>query len=483
MTVTTASLEALRARYGERYKWLVMLTVMVGMVASIMSSTIVNVAIPDLSRHFVIGQERAQWVSAAFMVAMTLSMLLTPWLMQRFGLRKTYLGATLLLMMAGIVGGFATNYPLLIAMRAAEGFSAGVIQPIPNILIMRSFPRNEQGRAMGIFGFGVLLAPAMGPTVGGLLVEYFGWRSIFFVVVPFCLVGIGLGRKLLATGTGASEKDEKPLDWVGLSLVSFATICVLNGLVELHHPSAVQPWVLLGLGALAFPVFIVHQLRARRPMLELRLAARAQVGMGAIVGFLYGFGLFGSTYLLPVYFQEALGYSPSAAGLVMLPAGIALGLAIPVAGRLADRLHPDRLVMFGIVVLGIFTASMALFSPATPFIVTTLCVMFSRIGLGMIATPLSLASVHGLAPEEVSHAVSMTSFMRQFGGSMGVSVVGIVLEWRLRVKGVSLSDPAITAASKANAFDELFIALALTIMLAAIAAWHMKSGRRVVPHG
>ena len=478
MTPRPDSLDALRARFGDRYKWMMILTVMVGMVASIMSSTIVTVAVPDLSRHFVIGQERAQWVSAAFMAAQTLAMLLTPWLMQRFGLRRTYLGAMILLLTGGIVGGLAVDYTVLIAMRVAEGLSAGVIQPIPNIIIMRSFPREEQGRAMGIFGFGVLLAPAMGPTIGGLLVQSFGWRSIFFVVVPFCLVGIVLGRKLLATGTGASDND-KPLDWVGLTLVSVATVCLLNGMVELHNPSSVQAWVLFAIGLVAAPAFVIHQLRARRPMLELRVAARRQVAMGAIVGFLYGFGLFGSTYLLPVYFQEALGYSPSAAGLVMLPAGIALGLTIPLAGRLADSMRSDRLVMAGVMTLGVFTASMALFSPATPLIVTMLFVMLSRIGLGLIATPLSLSSVYGLPPEEVTHAVSMTSFMRQFGGAAGVSMVGIALEWRLRTYGVNLADPSISAARKADAFDELFVGLALVIMLAAIAAWQMKSKRPV----
>ena len=478
MTPRPDSLDALRARFGDRYKWMMILTVMVGMVASIMSSTIVTVAVPDLSRHFAIGQERAQWVSAAFMAAQTLAMLLTPWLMQRFGLRRTYLGAMILLLTGGIVGGLASNYTVLIAMRVAEGLSAGVIQPIPNIIIMRSFPREEQGRALGIFGFGVLLAPAMGPTIGGLLVQSFGWRSIFFVVVPFCLAGIFLGRKLLATGTGASDND-KPLDWVGLTLVSVATVCLLNGMVELHNPSSMQAWVLLAIGLMAAPAFVIHQLLARRPMLELRIAARRQVAMGAIVGFLYGFGLFGSTYLLPVYFQEALGYSPSAAGLVMLPAGIALGLTIPLAGRLADHVRPERLVIFGILTLGVFTASMALFSPATPLIVTMLFVMLSRMGLGLIATPLSLSSVHGLASEEVTHAVSMTSFMRQFGGAAGVSMVGIALEWRLRAYGVSLADPSISAARKADAFDELFVGLALVIMLAAIAAWQMKSRRPV----
>ena len=152
MTTFTPTLEALRARYGERFKWLVLFTLMVGAVSSVISATIVNVAIPDLSRHFVLGQERAQWVSASFMVAMTLAMLLTPWLLLRFGLRRTFIGALLLLGLGGLAGGLSPNYEVMIAMRVVEGIAAGIMQPLPNILILRVFPEREQGKAFGLFG-------------------------------------------------------------------------------------------------------------------------------------------------------------------------------------------------------------------------------------------------------------------------------------------------------------------------------------------
>ncbi len=173
------SLQGLQARHGERYRWLLLLSVMVGTMASVMSSTIMNVAIPDMSRHFTLGQERAQWVTSGFMVAMTVSMLTTPWLLGRFGYRRTYEACTWLLMLGGVAGGFAADYPLVLAARVAEGLAAGVLQPIPAIIILRAFQPNEQGRASGLFGMGVVLAPALGPSIGGLLVDAFGWRSIF----------------------------------------------------------------------------------------------------------------------------------------------------------------------------------------------------------------------------------------------------------------------------------------------------------------
>ena len=191
------SLAALRSRFGVRYRWLLLLAVMVGTMASIMSSTIVNVAIPGMSQHFALGQERAQWVTSGFMVAMTVSMLTTPWLLARYGYRHTYVACMVLLLAGGVVGGFATRFDLVLAAHVAEGLAAGVVQPIPAIIILRAFEPNEQGRASGIFGMGVVLAPALGPSIGGLLVDWFGWRSIFFMVVPFCLASFWLAYKFV----------------------------------------------------------------------------------------------------------------------------------------------------------------------------------------------------------------------------------------------------------------------------------------------
>ncbi|MBC7394194.1 MAG: MFS transporter, partial [Variovorax sp.] len=178
------SIHSLRDRYGDRYRWYLLLSVMVGTMASIMSSTIVNVAIPGMSHYFSLGQERAQWVSSGFMVAMTVSMLTTPWLLGRYGYRATYVGTMVLLLLGGLAGGLSNNFSLVLVARVVEGLAAGVVQPIPAIIILRAFEPHEQGRASGLFGMGVVLAPAIGPSIGGVLVDLFGWRSIFFMVVP-----------------------------------------------------------------------------------------------------------------------------------------------------------------------------------------------------------------------------------------------------------------------------------------------------------
>ncbi len=470
------TIEVLRARHGPNFRWLVLLTVMVGMMAAILSSTIVNVAVPDMSRHFHIGQDRAQWISAAFMAATTLSLLLTPWLLQRYGLRKTYVGATLLLLAGGIVGGLSGNYPVMIAMRVLEGVAAGILTPIPNVVIMREFPANEQGRAIGIFGFGVVLAPAMGPVVGGILVEMFGWRSIFFVVVPFCLVAIELARRYLPV-ISSFVTTPKPFDWTGLSLATLATLAVLNGLVDLQGEKTAQGAILLGVGAASFAAFAFHQLRAAHPLLEMRLFAHRTFTMGAIVSFVYGIGLFGSTYLLPIYLQAALDFSPSKAGFVLLPAGLALALTMPVAGRMADKQRASRLVTAGLAMLVASSVLTATVTAATSLVVLMAWVVIGRIGIGVIMPSLSLGSMRGLAPAEIAQAASMSNFLRQLGGAVGVSLVGILLEWRLAAHGVTLLGDGGDIARVA-AFDQTFLLLAAIMLPAVAAAWFLEPPRK-----
>ena len=470
------TLEQLRERYGPRYKWLVLLTVMIGTVASILSSTIVNVAIPDLSRHFVLGQERAQWVSAAFMLAMTLSMLTTPWFLLRYGLRRTYAGAILLLLSGGVIGGFSVNYPMLIAMRIAEGLASGILQPIPAIIVLKAFDVHEQGKAMGMFGFGVVLAPAVGPSVGGFLVEQFGWRSIFFVVVPFCLAVLCLIRRFLATNSSLMG-DAKPLDWKGLLLAGGSTISILNGLVLLHH-DRLQAAALLALGIASLAGFIVYQLHAEQPLMNMKLFAYRQFAMGALVAFIYGMGLFGSTYLLPVYLQIGLKYAPSHAGMILLPAGIVLAVTIPLAGRLADRMAPNLLVSLGLTLLALSFGLMAVSFPGNVYFLLMAWAVIGRIGLGFVLPALSLGAMRGVDAMMIAQGASTINFLRQLGGAIGVSLVGIVLEWRLTVHhAVSMVSDS---TAQMLAFHETFVFVAVICAVATVAAWRMRPAEQAV---
>ena len=469
------SRDILQQRHGPNYRWWVLLTVMIGTVASIMSSTIVNVALPDMSRVFTLGQDRAQWMSAGFMAAMTISMLTTPWLLARFGYRSTYSAVVLLLMAGGIGGGIGSSFEWVLAMRVAEGLAAGVLQPIPAIIIMHAFERNEQGKAIGLFGMGVVLAPAVGPSVGGVLVEAFGWRSIFFVVVPFCVVALWLARRYLPQGApgGAAVNREQRFDLPGLALLSLAILSLLNGMVRLQGANGGLGLGLLATAAVALAAFIFHQRRTPHPLMHLGLFSHPQFAFGGCVAFIYGAALFGSTYLVPVFMQIALGLPPSQAGAVLLPAGLVLAATIGVAGRLTDRVPLHRLVSFGLALLALSFALMIGVGRGTALWLIALWAIVGRIGLGFVLPSLNLGAMRGLPAELISQGSSSISFLRQLGGAVGVSLAGIFLEWRMQATATGLA-ATVPGGRELPAFHETFALLALVTALALAAALRMR---------
>ena len=474
----------LQERYGARYRWLLLLSVMVGTMASIMSSTIVNVAIPGMSHHFSLGQERAQWVGSGFMIATTISMLTTPWLLARYGYRGTYVGTMALLMAGGIAGGLANDFNLVLAARVAEGLAAGVVQPIPAIIILRAFEPHEQGRASGIFGMGVVLAPAIGPSIGGVLVDLFGWRSIFFMVVPFCLLAFWLAWKFVPAtapgGVAASREGE--LDWRGLLLATAGTLCLLNGLVALRGAAPLQAAALVA-GALAFAGWQKRlAARAGTPLMNLALFGSRPFAMGSVVAFIYGMALFGSTYLLPVYMQLALRLSASHVGTILLPAGIVLALTIAGVGRLADRQPTWALVSIGLALLAASFALMTLLRLGSSLWLLVAFAIIGRIGLGFILPSLNLGAMRPLPKALITQGASAISFLRMLGGAAGVSLCAIVLEWRLAAHGDSLINP-VSSAARLAAFNEVFAMLAGLCAIAIGAAWQLRQSAAAPPAG
>jgi EmrB/QacA subfamily drug resistance transporter len=479
---SSSSFAALQVRFGPRYRWLLLVAVMVGTMASIMSSTIINVAIPDMSQHFSLGQGRAQWVSSGFMVAMTVSMLTTPWLLARYGYRNTYVGCMLLLMAGGIVGGLASNFGLVLGARVAEGLAAGIVQPIPAIIIMRVVGPHEQGRASGLFGMGVLLAPALGPSIGGVLVDMFGWRSIFFMVVPLCLLSLWMAFRYVpdAAPNGVSaDRNGEMIDWRGLLLAAAGTLCLLNGMVALHGQGSnlVEAAILLGAALAALAAFIGWQRRMaatrREPLMNLALFGYRQFSMGSVVAFIYGTALFGSTYLLPVYMLLGLNLSASHAGTILLPAGLVLAATIAGVGRLADRQPTWLLVSIGLGLLAASFALMLTVKLSSALWLLAAWATLGRIGLGFILPSLNLGSLRPLHKDLMSQGASVISFMRMLGGAIGVSLCGIVLEWRLAAHGDSLANTSSSPARLA-AFNESFLMLAALCVIALVATSQLR---------
>jgi predicted MFS family arabinose efflux permease len=394
------------------------------------------------------------------------------------------------LLIGGLVGGLAEDYTLVLAARVAEGLAAGVVQPIPAIIILRAFEPHEQGRASGVFGMGVVLAPALGPSIGGLLVDGFGWRSIFFMVVPFCIASLWLARRYVPTtspGGLAANRQGASLDWRGLLLAAAGTLCLLNGLVELQGGTVLGAGILLGGAALLLVSFVMLQrrtLKARQrhpdqgidPLMNLSLFKDRRFAMGSIVAFIYGIALFGSTYLLPVYMQMGLGLSASYVGTILLPAGLVLAVSIAVVGRLADHQPTHRLVSIGLVLLSASFALMVTIDLGRPAQIIPLLIAWAilgRIGLGFILPSLNIGAMRGLGHGHIPQGSSVINFLRMLGGAAGVSLCGIVLEWRVAAHG-ALLDTGPASPARMAAFDETFLMLAAICALALVAALKLR---------
>ena len=334
---------------------------------------------------------------------------------------------------------------------------------------------------------GVVLAPALGPSVGGVLVDLFGWRSIFFMVVPLCLASLWLAYKYVpvtAPGGVAARRNGASLDWRGLVLGALGTLCLLNGMVNLHGGHRLEAAVLLVSAAVLMGIFLgwQHRLAARggTPLMNLALFGYRPFAMGSVVAFIYGTALFGSTYLLPVYMQLGLNLSPSYVGTILLPAGLVLAVTIALVGRLADKQPTWLLVSIG---LGLLAVSFALMSTITLTSALWLLVVWAtlgRIGLGFILPSLNLGSLRPLHESLLAQGSSAINFLRMLGGAIGVSLCGIVLEWRLAVHGDSLANP-VSSPVRLTAFNETFLMLASLCALALLAAWRIRAPSAVRP--
>lgn len=423
------SMEQLQERYGQRYKWWVMITVMIGTMTMSLSSTIVNVALPDIMETFSVSHTMGQWLVTAFLASMAIGMLLNVWMVDRFGPRTTYMGALVVFVAAAVAGGLAMNFGMLIVVRVVQGLIAGMVQPLAMLMLYAVFPVHQRGQAMGLYAMGVVLGPTVGPVVGGVLVDWWSWRSVFLVVLPFCIAAFWLGSTFLSRPASAPPVHRR-LDGIGLLLLTGWMVALLWGLSEGPHLGWGSLPVIVGLAAAAvlFAGFTVHQLRSRSPLLALRIFRHSGFTPAFLVAILTGAGLFGSVYLLPMLVQTAMGESASAAGMLLMPAGLAMALSFPVIGRLTDRVLPKILVAGGLV---LFAVSSIVLSEARVDMSLTLIAMMAalgRVGLAMTMPPVVIGAVSIVPQEMVNQATGLISFARQFGGSLGVSLSAILLQ-------------------------------------------------------
>ena len=462
----------LSIRYGPRYKWLVLSVIGTGIVAGVLSTSSFNVAVPALTRSFGLGQHQVQWAMTGFMVAMTLAMLPTSWLLDRFGFRKVFLTAVVMLALTSIAGSLSPGFSWVVGARILQGAATGVLQPLGVLAVMRLFPAHMQGRASGVLSFGIVLAPAVAPALGGVLLDHFGWQAIFLITLPFCAVSGISGLYLLPLPRKIQARD---FDWLGSSLLTLATLAFVEVTVSLQHHELLDAWTLflVGLATGVLALFIRHAKRARTPIVNLALFRHRSFSMGCLVSFAYGFGLYASTYLIPVFLQNAMKFSATSAGFALVPAGIALALTIPLAGRMADHHSPKWVTVGGLLLFGVSFVLFAAFGGRISHAELVGTTVIGRVGLGLILPALSLATLRHLDSEHLTQSSVVITYTRQLGGVLGIAIAAVFVEWRETIHGRMA--PGIY-----TAYSQSFLLLAVVFLLALTAACFMKAHPRHV---
>ncbi len=443
MAAVEAQVQALFALHGPRYRWLATITVMLGTMSVVLASTIINVAIPTIMVEFQLAQDQVHWLATGFLAAMTVGMLLNAWCAQRFGARGAYLLAMGLFIAVSIIGAFSEQFPLLVAARIGQGLLAGLIQPLAMITIFQVFPLNRRGQAMGIYGLGVVLGPAM------------AWRYL-----P------GKDCQLAAIR----------LDRAGVLLLAMGTTAVLWGLANGHRRGWGDPLLLVTLpgGIVSLVLFAFWQRRNPQPLMDLRVFRYPGFTGSFLMSMVIGAGVFASTYVTPLYFQQVLGESAASAGLMLMPAGLAMAFTFPVAGHLTDRFSETRIMMAGLV---LFVLNMVLMAGAT---LTTSAVwlvwwtLLGRVGLGLMMPPSSTGALGLLPPALIPQGSGIFNFARQIGGALGVNLCALCIQFFSDRYGQT--DPA---ASLAQAFEYGFDrAFWLWLIVFLLALWPLHAMRR-----
>ena len=414
------------------------LAVLLATISMVMSSTMGNVIIPDVMGTFGIGQDQAHWISTGFLSAMGAGMLLNASLMTRFGPRNVLMGALAVFAVAAFAGQYAPTFAGVVVARIAQGLCAGLVQPLGLSVVFLAFAPAERSKAMGWYGMGIVFGPAVGPLIGGFIVEETHWRMVLAAPLPIMFVAACLATRFVP-GRDANAV-RAPFNVVSFVLVIASIMLFLSGISAGQRDGwATDPVFFLLFGsASAMIAFVLRELSSPTPLLQPKLFAYPMYVATAIVAFVFGAGLFGTLYIVPVMVQTVQGFSALDAGLVLLPGGILMMLAPPVAGRLAGNLPAFVIIGAGFLILATSCWLLAGAGILTTFWVMAGLIAFGRIGLSIIIPAQNLATMEAVPRELAAYASGTMNFIRIVGAAIGVNVLAILLESRIAGHGNEL---------------------------------------------
>ncbi len=416
----------------DNYKWKVMGIVMAGTLMAALDSSIVNVSIPAIMADFGSTVEEIEWVITGYMIAFATLMPLTAWFRDRIGYRMLYMVSLVVFTLGSVLCGIAWNLPSLIVARVIQAFGGGAVTPTGMAMITEVFAPEERGKAMGIWGMGVIMGPAVGPTIGGYLTNHFGWRSIFIVNLPIGII-VFFAALILLIRDVPHKSLRKPFDLWGFCFFTIFLVALLLGLSKGEKEGWTSAYIITCsiMSLLGFICFMLVENSVEHGVINLRLFRLPVFSICAFIMLVRSIVLFGGIFLLPLFLQQQMGYEEMESGLILLPGSLLMALVMPFAGKLSDRIGARIPTLAGLFGLWLFMimyrnldANMSAFDVIKPTLVRGL-------GMGLLMAPLTAVAMNSVEQKDAGMASSIFNIMQQVGGSIGISILSTVLSHRV----------------------------------------------------
>ncbi len=421
-------------------KWIVAITVMLPTLIEIVDTSVVNVSLDHIRGSLSAGVDESTWVITSYLVSNAIVIPMSGWLSRYFG-RKRYLIFSIGLFTASsFMCGAAWNLQSLVFFRILQGTGGGALQPISQAILLETFPPQQHGIAMAIFGVGIMFGPIIGPLVGGWITDNWSWHWIFYVNVPIGIISI-LMTLFIIVDPPYMAKFKMKIDYWGLFFLTIGLGCLQVVLDkgqrdDWFSSSFIAALTIVSLSSLA--LLIIVEWFAETPIVNLRVFRNLSFSSGNAIMFFAFFNLFSSIVLLPIYLETLMGYTSYLSGLVLGPGGIATMIAMPIAGNLVTRINPKALLAFGIAVAAYSVHLMSLFNLQADFTTIFIPRMVLGIGMGFLFIPLTTLTMSGIKNEEMGNATAIFNLLRNLGGSVGVSFVTTMLARRAQFHQVRL---------------------------------------------
>ncbi|RMF91878.1 MAG: DHA2 family efflux MFS transporter permease subunit [Nitrospinota bacterium] len=413
-------------------KWLVTLAVMFGAFLAVMDVSVVNVALPHMMGTFGETLSAITWVATSYSIAEIIMITMAGWWSTLLGRKRFFLASFALFTLSSVLAGTAQTFAQMIIYRIIQGFGGGSLIPVSQAILRETFPPEEQGMAMAVYGMGVVLAPAIGPVFGGWLTDHYGWPWIFYINVPFSIVGM-LMVSAFVEDPPYLRRGIQRIDWFGILLLTIGLtvmqIVLERGEEENWFDST---WIVVGavLTVVVLLGLIVWEFRVPEPVVNFRILRNLPLSVGSGIGLLFGIALFGTTFILPQFLQHLLGYTAYHAGLVLLPRAITLFLAMPLAGRLYNYIDPRLLVATGIGIIYWSYQDLAHLSLQVGFWNLIPPLFLMGIGMPFMFVTLTAVALSTVRREDMTAASSFYTLARRIGGNIGYALVATLVDRR-----------------------------------------------------